>query len=162
MQKFVFVALDIYRKNQQNKSIKNRLDGWLTFLSSDAPEDIIALIEKYPDFKPMYAQVYEICQNIEQVMGMFSKELYELDRNTVRYMIDELQEENKRWKEQDKRNQEEIEHWKEVNRRNQEENRRNQEENRRNQEENRRNQEENLYLKQEIDRLRKELRQKQG
>ena len=103
----------------------------------------------------MYAQIYEICQNIEQVMGMFSKELYELDRNTVRYMIDELQEENKRWKEQDKRNQEEIEHWKEVNRRNQEENRRNQEENRR-------NQEENLYLKQEIDRLRKELRQKQG
>ena len=155
LQKFVFVALDIYRKNQQNKNIKNRLNGWLTFLSSDAPEDIIALIEKYPDFKPMYAQVYEICQNIEQVMGMFSKELYELDRNTVRYMIDELQEENKRWKEQDKRNQEEIEHWKEVNRRNQEENRRNQEENRR-------NQEENLYLKQEIDRLRKELRQKQG
>ena len=77
----------------------------------------------------MYAQIYEICQNIEQVMGMFSKELYELDRNTVRYMIDELQEENKRWKEQDKqwkeqdkRNQEELEHWKEVNRRNQEEN----------------------------------------
>ena len=89
----------------------------------------------------MYAQIYEICQNIEQVMGMFSKELYELDRNTVRYMIDELQEENKRWKEQDKRNQEEIEQWKEVNCR---------------------NQEENLYLKQEIDRLRKELRQKQG
>ena len=148
MQKFVFVALDIYRKNQQNKNIKNRLNGWLTFLSSDAPEDIIALIEKYPDFKPMYAQVYEICQNIEQVMGMFSKELYELDRNTVRYMIDELQEENKRWKEQDKqwkeqdkRNQEEIEHWKEVNCR---------------------NQEENLYLKQEIKRLRKQLGRKTG
>ena len=29
----------------------------------------------------MYEQVYEICQNIEQVMGMFSKELYELDSN---------------------------------------------------------------------------------
>ena len=93
LQKFVFVALDIYRKNQQNKNIKNRLNGWLTFLSSDAPEDIIALIEKYPDFKPMYAQVYEICQNIEQVMGMFSKELRELDRNTVQLMIDEMQEE---------------------------------------------------------------------
>lgn len=141
LQKFIFVALDIYRKKQQNMSIKNRLNGWLTFLSSDAPEDIIGLIEKYPDSKLMYAQVYEICQNIEQVMGMFSKELYELDRNTVRYMIDELQEENKRWKERDKRNQEEIEHWEEVNRR---------------------NQEENLYLKQEIDRLRKELGRKRG
>lgn len=40
---------------------------------------------------------------------MFSKELYELDRNTVRYMIDELQEENKRQKEENKRQKEEIE-----------------------------------------------------
>lgn len=38
---------------------------------------------------------------------MFSKELYELDRNTVRYMIDELQEENKRQKEENKRQKEE-------------------------------------------------------
>ena len=48
----------------------------------------------------MYEQTYEICQNIEQVMGMFSKELYELDRNTVRYMIDMLQEEIARQKEE--------------------------------------------------------------
>ncbi|MCI9621240.1 MAG: hypothetical protein HFG85_15120 [Dorea sp.] len=64
------------------------------------PEDVIALIERYPDFRKMYEQTYEICQNIEQVMGMFSKELYELDRNTVRYMIDMLQEENARQKEE--------------------------------------------------------------
>jgi SMC interacting uncharacterized protein involved in chromosome segregation len=102
------VALDIYRENNQNKGIKERIDGWLTFFSSDRPKDIIALIEKYPDFKEMYEQVYEICRNIEQVIGMFSKELYELDRNTVRYMIDELQEENRRWKEQDRRQKEEI------------------------------------------------------
>ncbi len=102
------MALDIYRENNQNKGIKERIDGWLTFFSSDRPKDIIALIEKYPDFKEMYEQVYEICRNIEQVIGMFSKELYELDRNTVRYMIDELQEENRRWKEQDRRQKEEI------------------------------------------------------
>ncbi len=109
MQEFVFVALDIYKQNHQNKSIKKRLEGWLTFLSSDEPEDIIALIEKYPDFKTMYEQVYEICQNIEQVMGMFSKELYELDRNTVQYMIDELKEENQRQKEENQRQKEKIE-----------------------------------------------------
>lgn len=108
LQEFVFVALDIYKQNHQNRSIKKRLEGWLTFLSSDKPEDIIALIEKYPDFKTMYEQVYEICQNIEQVMGMFSKELYELDRNTVRYMIDELQEENQRQKEENQRQKEKI------------------------------------------------------
>ena len=39
----------------------------------------------------MYEEVYEICQNVESVMEMFSKELLELDRHTVQYMIDEMQ-----------------------------------------------------------------------
>ena len=93
LQRFVFISLDIYQKNTQNKSIGTRLDAWLTFLSTDHPENIITLIEKYPDFKAMYEQIYEICQNIEKVMEMFSKELYEMDRNTVHYMIDEMQKE---------------------------------------------------------------------
>lgn len=36
---------------------------------------------------------YEFCQNIERMMEMFSKELLELDKNTVQLMIDEMQEE---------------------------------------------------------------------
>ena len=128
LQEFVFVALDIYCEKHQNKRIEKRLDEWLTFLISDEPEDIIALIEKYPDFKAMYEQVYEICRNIEQVMGMFSKELYELDRNTVRYMIDELQEgyqrqkeENQRQREENQKQKEEIAYLKEQNKKNKEE-----------------------------------------
>ena len=69
----------------------------------------------------MYEQIYEICRNIEQVMGMFSKELYELDRNTVRYMIDELQEENARQKEENARQKEENARQKEENARQKEE-----------------------------------------
>lgn len=117
LQEYVFVPLDIFKENHQNRGIEERLSGWLTFLSSDKPEDIIALIKKYPDFKGMYEQIYEICQNIEQVMGMFSKELYELDRNTVRYMIDELQEENKRYKEENRHCKEQNEHFREENKR---------------------------------------------
>lgn len=41
----------------------------------------------------MYREIYELCLNVEKVMAMFSKELQELDRNTVQYMIDEMQEE---------------------------------------------------------------------
>lgn len=37
--------------------------------------------------------VYEMCRNVEKVMEMYSKELLEMDRNTVQYMIDEMQEE---------------------------------------------------------------------
>ena len=49
------------------------------------------LIEAFPEFKPFYDDVYQICRNTEKVMEMFSKELQELDRNTVQYMIDEMQ-----------------------------------------------------------------------
>ena len=33
-----------------------------------------------------------MAHNVERVMGMFSEELRELDRNTVQLMIDEMQE----------------------------------------------------------------------
>lgn len=91
LQEFVFIALDIFRKNIHNKIISNKLEAWLTFLSMDEPEIITRLIEAYPEFRTMYEEVYEMCRNMEKVMGMFSKELQELDRNTVQYMIDEMQ-----------------------------------------------------------------------
>ena len=75
-----------------NKSVENELDAWLMFFGSEEPERIIELIESYPDFREIYEDIYEICLNMEKVMGMYSKELQELDRNTVQYMIDEMQE----------------------------------------------------------------------
>lgn len=95
LQKYLFVPLDIFREIQHNRNIRieNRLEAWLTFLCMDEPDAIISIMEKYPDFKAMYEQIYDICQNIEEVMGMFSKELRELDKNTVQLMIDEMQEE---------------------------------------------------------------------
>lgn len=92
LQKYIFLPLDIFKENLQNNSIRNRLDAWLTFLAIDDPEWIFQVIKKYPDFKDLYVHVYDICRNIEGVMEMFSKELRILDRNTVQYMIDEMQE----------------------------------------------------------------------
>ena len=51
------------------------------------------LISINPEFVPMYNDMYELCLNTEKVMGMFSKELAELDRNTVDYMVDQMQQE---------------------------------------------------------------------
>lgn len=93
LQKYTFVPLDIFKTNLQNNGIRSKLDAWLTFLSVDDPKWIIEVIRLYPEFKAMYEHAYDICMNIEKVMDMFSKELYELDRNTVLYMIDEMQEE---------------------------------------------------------------------
>lgn len=91
LQNFVFIPLDIFGEIMHNKGIKNRLDAWLTFFSTDSPEKIIELITKYPDFKAMYEHVYYICLNVERVMDMFSEELRILDRNTVEYMVDQMQ-----------------------------------------------------------------------
>lgn len=91
LQKFLLIPLDIFRINQQNKIISNKLDAWLLFFSSDDPKDIIQLIKEYPEFQAMYEQAYQICRNVEQIMGIFSEELKILDRNTVQLMIDDMQ-----------------------------------------------------------------------
>ncbi len=91
LQKYTFIPLDIYTNLSQN--INTKLDAWLTFLSSDNPSDIIKIIEKYPEFKTLYDVIYGLCLNIEGVIDMFSPELYELDRGTVLYMVDEMQKE---------------------------------------------------------------------
>ncbi len=91
LQKFVFIPLDIFRKIQHNKVISNKLEAWLLFFASDDPEDVLRIIKAYPEFRAMYEQAYEMCRNVEDVMGWFSEELRILDRNTVQYMIDEMQ-----------------------------------------------------------------------
>lgn len=87
----MFIPLDSFRRILHNKGIRNKLDAWLTFLSVDDPEMIVELIRKYPQFRKYYEEIYQLCRNTEKVMNMFSKELQELDKNTVQYMIDEMQ-----------------------------------------------------------------------
>ncbi len=95
LQKYLFVSLDIFSKIKHNESnmihLDNRLEAWFAFFCMDDPEDIMAIIEQYPDFRELYEQVYEICRNVEDIMGLFSKELAELDHNTAEYMVDVMQ-----------------------------------------------------------------------
>ena len=82
---------DIFHKTMENKTIQTELEAWLTFLSTDDPEQIYDLIQKFPIFKEMYEDIFRLCQNTERVMDMFSKELAEMDHNTAEYMVDEMQ-----------------------------------------------------------------------
>ena len=91
LQDYIFISLDIFRSKMHNKKVTTLLEAWMTFFSTDDPEEIIKLITDFPQFKPMYETLYQMCRNVENVMGFFSEELREMDRNTVRYMIDELQ-----------------------------------------------------------------------
>ena len=91
LQKYLFIPLDIFKESKHNRDIRDKKEAWLTLFTSDEPEIMIELIEEYPEFRKIYEEGYGICLNVERVMEMFSKELYELDRNTVQYMIDEMQ-----------------------------------------------------------------------
>ena len=100
LQEYICIPLDIYKeiyhnKNENMKKTKfdNKLEAWLAFLCMDEPEVVVRLIEQYPEFRTMYEEAYQMCQNMDEVMRMFSKELLELDRNTVQLMIDEMQDE---------------------------------------------------------------------
>ncbi|RKI11238.1 hypothetical protein D7V81_14420, partial [bacterium 1XD21-70] len=92
LQEYYFIPLDIFRETMENKRISSELEAWLSFLCYDEPERIEELITGYPKFKAMYGDIFEVCRNMEKVMDMYSKELQELDHNTVLYMIDEMQE----------------------------------------------------------------------
>ena len=91
LQNFLFVPLDIFHKTMENKDINTELEAWLTFLSTDDPKQIYDLIRKFPMFKEMYEDIFQLCQNTEKVMNMYSKELAQLDHNTAEYMVDEMQ-----------------------------------------------------------------------
>ena len=93
LQDYIFISLDIFRLKMHNKKVTTLLEAWMIFLSIDDPDEIIRLITSFPQFKPMYETLYQMCRNVENIMGFFSEELREMDRNTVRYMIDELQKE---------------------------------------------------------------------
>ena len=95
LQEYTFICLDIFGDIIQNKDRKewSRLDKWLIFLCEDDPEMILELCRDNPDFRRIYKEFYQICRNGERMMEMFSKELAILDRNTVKLMIDEMEEE---------------------------------------------------------------------
>lgn len=58
---------------EQNKDISNRLNAWFLFFGSDDPEDIVRLIETYPDFQAMYQQILPLLKKILLCKQPFSK-----------------------------------------------------------------------------------------
>jgi alkyl hydroperoxide reductase subunit AhpC len=108
LQKYIFIPLDVFRERKHNKIIKDDLEAWLTFFSTDSPDEILRLTEQYPRFRAMYDEVFSLCANTERVMEMWSEELLELDRNTVQYMVDEMQEEITKQKKELSRKDDEI------------------------------------------------------
>ena len=89
----IFISLDTFHDVVHN--IDNKLDAWLTFLAARKPEDIVPLIQAYPEYIKLYQEIADFKKNPKEVIYMYSEALAILDRNTALYMIEERQKEIK-------------------------------------------------------------------
>ena len=88
------IPLDIFMKNHQN--VSNKLEAWLYFIASDKLEDIRKVIEMYPEFQELYEEIFQFRYRMKELIGMYSEALSILDANTVKYMVEQQQEELER------------------------------------------------------------------
>jgi hypothetical protein len=91
LSKTIYISLDTFRSVVHN--IDTELDAWLTFFSSDAPADIVKLVNTYPEFLSCYQDIMEFRRHPKELITMFSEALYIMDRNLERYMVEESKKE---------------------------------------------------------------------
>ncbi len=94
LQEFYLIALDVFRKSEYSKhrDPKERQTGWLAFFCTEDAEEAEELCEIYPWLSELYAEMAEFGRKPEELMTMFSEMLREMDRNTIRYMVDDMKE----------------------------------------------------------------------
>ena len=90
LQEYIFITLDVFREITHN--ISTELDAWMYFLSSDHPADIMSVIEAYPYFKGLYSDMIKFQRKPKELVNMFSEALAIMDRNTVKYMMEDREE----------------------------------------------------------------------
>ena len=71
----------------------DELGAWLYFLGSDKPADIQRVVSSHPKFEQMYEEIRYFRYHPEAAIQMFSEALRILDENTVKYIIEEMQQE---------------------------------------------------------------------
>lgn len=90
----IFICLDSFHSAVHNiTKNSNVLDAWLTFLSTTSPTDIHMLIKSFPCFATIYQEITDFVNKPKELIDMLSEELYIMDRNLERLMIEEAQEE---------------------------------------------------------------------
>ena len=95
MDKFL-ISLDVFCEKRYTKYETglhaDDLNGWLSVLTAETKEDVERTIREYPWSEAVFQEMSEYVKKPEEVMLMFSEALKIADKNTVKYMMDELQE----------------------------------------------------------------------
>lgn len=104
LQEYFLIALDVFCQNgyTDNKnpdtretidSNMNDLEGWLSILTAETIADVERMIRRYPWSEAIFREMSTYVNKPEEVIHMFSEALKIADKNTVKYMIEELQDE---------------------------------------------------------------------
>ena len=88
LENIIFISLDTFESVVHN--ITTKQEAWLKFLTEDNPEKIVQFVNQYPEFLPYYQDIITFRKKPEELIHMFSDALREMDRNTERYMVEEL------------------------------------------------------------------------
>ena len=91
LQEYYLIALDVFQKSEyaKHKDSDDHLAGWLSFFCTENTEDAEALCEIYPWLSDLYVEMARF-ELSKELIGMFSEMLREMDRNTIRYMVDDM------------------------------------------------------------------------
>lgn len=91
LQEYCLVALDVFRKILYDEG-RNERRGWISLLATENVEEALRLAEEYPWLEEIYKEMETYMTRTEEVLEMFLEALRVMDQNTVRYMIEEQQE----------------------------------------------------------------------
>ena len=82
------ISLDPFRSVVQN--IDTEQKAWLSFLTAGDPDEIVQLVNAYPEFLPCYQDIISFRRRPKELITTFSDALREMDRNTKVYMVEQL------------------------------------------------------------------------
>lgn len=82
------ISLDPFRSVVQN--IDTEQKAWLSFLTADDPDEIVQLVNAYPEFLPCYRDIISFRRRPKELITTFSDALREMDCNTKVYMVEQL------------------------------------------------------------------------
>ncbi len=111
LQNYLMIPLDIFQKILQNRDRRrpeNKLEAWLMFISSDSPEDIMSLIDAYPEFERLYKEVFEFRYQKRELISMYSEALRIMDANMVEYMVEQQKKELRKQEKEIQKQKDEI------------------------------------------------------
>ena len=98
LQEYIFISLDIFHNIVHE--IKEEMDAWLMFLSSDDPVDIARIITAFPEFSEYYRELAGFQEKPEELISMFSRVLAQMDHEDILSTIADLKEDNRKLSEQ--------------------------------------------------------------